>query len=133
MTQAEAQALREEHGGVKAAARAVGMAATTFRRRLSGEGCGMDEKPKPQKQTTGMSGISLSGTRTSTVKPQASCKQRLYELERGKAYLLQDASREWGVRADTIKQHAKELDAFLYVEVTPENWQPAVIRAKERR
>jgi hypothetical protein len=85
---------------------------------------------KAQKASTGLSGISLNQVRSTTTKPQETCRARFFELEAGKAYVLTDAAREWGVATDTLRKHAKDMGAFLYVEVSPENWQPAIIRPK---
>ena len=114
------------------AARSVGVNENTFRKKYNkwaAEELGV-AAVVAKKPSTGLSGISLNQVRSTTTKPQETCRARFFELEAGKAYVLTDAAREWGVATDTLRKHAKDMGAFLYVEVSPENWQPAIIRPK---
>ena len=138
LTKREAQRLIEKHGTQTKAALALGVSPSTICRALAG---GRDAELRSTKTTsdseapvtgekTNMPGISLRSVRTAKNKPQRSCRSNFYGLEAGKAYLLEDAVKEWGIGAETIKRYAKDMNAFVYVEVGPEDWRPAIVRPK---
>jgi hypothetical protein len=73
-------------------------------------------------------GVRLAGLRTAIQKPQGNeTKARLYRLKKDTAFPVKALSEAWGISEDTIKKHAKQYDAFRYVEISPGEWTPCVI------
>lgn len=126
--------IRNREKSIKQAARDVGCPYTSFwekyRKWIDTSSPAGDTASAHQSARTTLAGISLSHVRSTTIKPAETCRARFFELAAGKAYVLADAAREWGVSPDTLRKHAKDLGAFIYIEVSPENWQPAIIKPK---
>jgi hypothetical protein len=134
-------AMLEKHNWMKKpAAREMGIEVTTFGRHLAKLGI-----TAPTGLTPSQAGLSkalheqfgsaatpaaaspgkavdLTKVRTASKKPLESVKSKLYQLPRGKGFPLADAAREWGVSAETLRRHAKDVGAFVYAEVAPEQW-----------
>jgi len=72
-------------------------------------------------------GIDLTNRNTANKKPQDSVKSKFYTLAKGKAYPIENAERAWQVTRNTLRRHARELNALLFVEVAPEDWKECVI------
>jgi len=78
---------------------------------------------EPKERQSGVTGgISLSGVRVSNRKPNDSVRRLLYQLRKGMAYPVAALSETWNVGVDTIRQHAKRVNALKYVEVSPGEW-----------
>ncbi len=71
--------------------------------------------------------FSLKGVHLLSRKPQDVMKARLYGLQRGVGYKIEDLARAWGVSLDTLKTHAKNYKALAYVEATPGEYVPCVV------
>jgi transposase-like protein len=54
-------------------------------------------------------------------------KARLYALRKGMGYKVESLSKEWGISADTIRKHAKDHRALVYVEATPGEYVACVV------
>jgi transposase-like protein len=121
MTVEQAQRLLAEHGSLSAAANAAGMSRPCFTRWIRKAPSAKEPKVQPEASGFGKA-FDLTKLRTATKKPVESVKSKLYQLPRGKGYPLADAAREWGVNQDTLRRHAKDIGAFLYAEVAPEQW-----------
>jgi len=74
--------------------------------------------------------IILGNRRTSAKKPAQSVKSKLYELPKGRGFPIHEAAREWGVGVETLRRHARDVDAVCFVEATPENWVEVVTYPK---
>jgi hypothetical protein len=72
-------------------------------------------------------GFSLRGIRLLSKKPADCMKARLYALRRGMGYKIESLSKEWGISADTIRKHAKDHNALVYVEATPGEYVACVV------
>jgi hypothetical protein len=70
---------------------------------------------------------SLSSVRVATVRPREGLKPKLFRLKRNTGYPLEELAEEWGVSAETLRRDAKRLDAILYVETSPGEWQQCVV------
>jgi len=129
ITKQEADALMVKHGGNKTrVAGELGIQRATLRNILNGAGnagvmSGVPVSVTPDKaHVTSLKGLEIGGLRMARKKPADSIKSRLYTLEQGKGYPIDEAAREWGVGVETLRKHAREVDAVMYVELTPENW-----------
>jgi len=111
------------------AARDLGMVQSTFLRqhRKWAQGSLPQQAPKPSKK---LGGIPLSGLKTSPKKPQDSARTRLFELEEGLAYRVDDLCKEFSIRPETLIKHAKSLNCFMYAETSPENWEAVITKPK---
>jgi predicted transcriptional regulator len=54
-------------------------------------------------------------------------KARLYGLRKGMGYKVESLAKEWGISADTIRKHAKDHHALVYVEATPGEYVACVV------
>jgi len=128
ITKQEAEALMVKFEGNKSAvARHLGIQRATLRGILDGDPkAGVlvtrREDQVAAHKVTGLKGLEIGGLRMARKKPADSIKSRLYTLEQGKGYPIDEAAREWGVSVETLRKHAKEVDAVMFVELTPENW-----------
>jgi len=132
MTREEAEALVKERGSIKGAARAAGMAPTTFRRLLGLEASASPTpSPQPSRAPGDVSsipgGINLKGVRMLDKKPADSVKRLIYTLKRGMGYPLDALSHKWGISEETIRSHARRFEAIKYVETAPGQWTPCVM------
>jgi hypothetical protein len=85
-------------------------------------------KPKPQPISTGLTKtFSLSSMRVATVRPKEGLKPKLFRLKKNTGYPLEELAEEWGVSVDTLRRDAKRLDAVLFVETAPGEWQQCVV------
>ncbi len=76
-------------------------------------------EPKAANSTPPSGGFSLRGVLLLSKKPADCMKARLYGLRRGMGYKIEDLSKQWGVSTDTLRKHAKDHHALVYVEATP--------------
>ena len=128
VTPQEARAAIKEHGGLRPAARALGMDCG-FLHRISkrpdaaemsngGREAHIDEAAsrKPAKE---VDCIHLTpATRILDRRPPATVRGKFYTLAKGKAFRVADLSRQWGFSAETIKRHARDEGCFAYVDTT---------------
>jgi hypothetical protein len=77
--------------------------------------------------------IPLSGVHLLSRKPMDAMKGRLYGLDRGMGYPVDDLARAWGVSAETLRNHAKNHNALAYVEATPGEYVPVVVHPETPR
>jgi hypothetical protein len=85
-------------------------------------------KAKHQPIATGLTKtFSLSSMRVATVRPKEGLKPKLFRLKKNTGYPLEELAEEWGVSADTLRRDAKRLDAVLFVETAPGEWQQCVV------
>jgi hypothetical protein len=118
----QAKALYAEHGSMQKAATAAGVSKMVIFRALHREDKGVPVTGNVSDVPVCIpmsKGISLKGVTFFSKKPADTLKARFYALKRGTGYRLDDLVREWGVSADTLRQRAKEHNAFGYVEATP--------------
>lgn len=78
-------------------------------------------------------GFSLRGIRLLSKKPADCMKARLYALRRGMGYKVESLSKEWGVSTDTIRKHAKDHNALVYVEATPGEFVACVVHPETQK
>jgi len=111
----------KKHGSIKAAARASGIAYTTFHDRYRRATQGHPHEPATPAKDIG--GIRLSeSVRVRASKPSEGIKKKLFALKRGVGYPVSDLADNWGCSPDTLKSHARRHDALRYVEVGPGDW-----------
>jgi len=84
-----------------------------------------DSSPEAQAPPPG--GFSLRGIRLLSKKPADCMKARLYGLRKGMGYKVESLAKEWGISADTIRKHAKDHHALVYVEATPGEYVACVV------
>lgn len=72
-------------------------------------------------------GFSLRGVRLLSKKPADCMKARLYGLRRGMGYRIDALSKDWGMSTDTIRKHAKDHNALVYVEATPGEYVACIV------
>ena len=122
----EARDAIEKHGGLRAAARALGMD-NGFLSRISkrpdkpdpraGREAFVDEAASRPDTVTG--GIYLTpATRICDRRPPVTVRAKFYSLQKGKAFKLSDLSRQWGFSVETITRHARDEGCFAYVDTT---------------
>ena len=83
--------------------------------------------PEPAAPAPPAGGFSLRGVRLLSKKPADCMKARLYALRRGMGYKVESLQAEWGISADTIRKHAKDHHALVYVEATPGEYVACVV------
>jgi hypothetical protein len=71
--------------------------------------------------------IPLASIHLLSKKPLDMMKGRLYGLERGMGYPVQDLARAWGVSEETLKNHAKNHHALAYCEPSPGEYVPIIV------
>ena len=143
MTKKEAEKAIKENGSIRAAAKSLNIPESTFGDRIKKMGI---VKPKPKRETcsridsvkqqTISGGFTLGNSRVSDRRPNDSLKGKIYKLKRGMAYPVDELARQWAANPDTIRRHAKDVGAFLYVETNPEEWTACVLHpetAEEHR
>ena len=83
----------------------------------------------PQEDTQSeLEAIPLNQKRVMPQKPQGSdCRRRLHEIKRGVCYRVADFAQHIGVSEDTIRRHAKSLHCLKWVEMSPDNFEEAVM------
>jgi len=83
----------------------------------------------PQEDKQGeLEAIPLNQKRVMPQKPQGSdCRRRLHEIKRGVCYRVADFAQHIGVSEDTIRRHAKSLHCLKWVEMSPDNFEEAVM------
>lgn len=81
----------------------------------------------PEIQAIPAGGFSLRGIRLLSKKPADCMKARLYNLRKGMGYKVESLAKEWGISADTIRKHAKDHNALVYVEATPGEYVACVV------
>jgi len=132
ITPAAAIAAIKEHGGVRSAARALGMDNGWLCRLAKRAGKAPDAKPdlrggreayvdeaasRPEEAYTG--GISLSpSVRVLERRPPVTVRSKFFSLPKGKAFKIADLAKRWGFSAETVKRHAKDENCFGYVDTT---------------
>jgi hypothetical protein len=123
--------MRRYDGNRVPAARELGMPVATLKSRLraaglQGESDCSPARIKASSKTDGKirtGGFCLNTHRTNTTKPAGSAARALlHKLPKGKGFPLAEVADEAMVSPETLKKHAKKLGAFLYVEVSPEEW-----------
>jgi len=72
-------------------------------------------------------GFSLRGIRLLSKKPTDFMKARIYSLRRGMGYKIEDLSKQWGVSTETLRKHAKDHKALVYVEATPGEYVACIV------
>ena len=128
MTREEAIAARSKYGGIKQAARALGVSYSMMQRRLAGEGEGRPVTPAPATPAQApLGGIALSSARVSVDKPAEGLKRLIYALKRGMGYPVEQIAAQWCRSTDSVRKHAREHGALLYVEVAPGDWKTCVL------
>jgi len=120
------------------AAQELGMSQTTFRRHMLKLGLKAEGQVRPSRPAGKTlaevfagedapaadmpRGIDLTNRRVVDKKPPVTVKAKLYALKRGKGYPIGDAARDWGVSVETLRRHARDVDAVCFVEASPEEW-----------
>jgi len=85
------------------------------------------EKP-PQGREMAVRGIVIGAqTRLSDRRPNEGIKAKIYELQKGRAFPIDELSHLWAVGRETLAQHAKRLDCVKYVEVSPGSWVQCIL------
>ena len=72
-------------------------------------------------------GFSLRGKELLIMRPQGTIKKRLYSLQRGMGYRVDDLAHEWHVTAETLRKHARDYDALRYIELAPGEYAACVV------
>ena len=88
------------------------------------------QRPKETQEDTQseLEAIPLNQKRVMPQKPQGSdCRRRLHEIKRGVCYRVADFAQHIGVSEDTIRRHAKSLHCLKWVEMSPDNFEEAVM------
>lgn len=136
VTPAQARAAIAEHGGVRAAGRALGVD-HGFLCRLAKRKDGPSAPVKPKAGGTAgrepyvdeaaakpASGPAVGGfvltavTRFADKRPAASMRSKLYSLPKGRAFPIAALAKEWRFSAETIRRHAKDEECFAYIDTT---------------
>ena len=113
----------KKHGSIKAAARANGMASSTFHDRYKRKQRCSLEPIRAESTVRDIGGIRLSDSvRIRSTKPSEGVKKKLFALKRGVGYPINDLSEAWGCTPETLRAHARRHDALRYVEVGPGDW-----------
>lgn len=91
----------------------------------------MNGETPPERQETlagDLEAIPLNQKRVMPQKPQGSdCRRRIHEIKRGVCYRVADFAQHIGVSEDTIRRHAKSLHCLKWVEMSPDNFEEAVM------
>lgn len=67
-------------------------------------------------------------TRVLDRRPPASVRNRFYGLVKGRAYPVNELARDWGISAETLKRHARDVECFKYVDTTGhDDWEACVM------
>lgn len=134
MNQSDAQGLKQMHGTIVAAARAAGMAKSTFADVLAGKYETGVQKPRVSQavaeQTSvaepteapsikGVATFSLRNISLLSKKPTDTLKGRFYQLRKGIGYKAEDLAAAWHISEDTLMRRATDHHAKAYVEPTP--------------
>ena len=88
------------------------------------------QRPKETQEDTQseLEAIPLNQKRVMPQKPQGSdCRRRIHEIKRGVCYRVADFAQHIGVSEDTIRRHAKSLHCLKWVEMSPDNFEEAVM------
>lgn len=152
MTGQEVLALVKKHGSQKKAAKAAGVAKSTFnewvkkaQRGAGGPDAGENVRTESFKglavaaehtPSSASGGFSLRGVNLLEERPQGTIKKRLFSLRRGMGYRVDELSKEWHMSVETLRKHAKEYDALRYVEITPGEYVACIVHpdtVKENR
>lgn len=129
----KAKAMSAEGKSHRQIAEALGCAKSTVQKHLAK---GNATAPKPQAKVvaekaatpSGLRGFAMSpASRVALRRPAASIRSRFFELKRGMAYPLADVAKEWGVSADTLRTHARDVECFRYVDMGHDQWTPCVL------
>jgi hypothetical protein len=62
-------------------------------------------------------GFSVAGLKCMDKAPMRTTKDRILELDKGRAYTIAELSALWNVTTATIRNHAAPMKAMLYVEI----------------
>lgn len=89
---------------------------------------GQGPKESQEETQNELEAIPLNQKRVMPQKPQGSdCRRRLHEIKRGVCYRVADFAQHIGVSEDTIRRHAKSLHCLKWVEMSPDNFEEAVM------
>ena len=89
------------------------------------EASNVAEPNNSAKTVTG--GIALGSLNVYTQRPQNRVKGLIHKLKKGRGYPACELSTAWGISEDTIRNHAKRLHCWRYVEVTPGDYVGCVL------
>ncbi|MFZ4600519.1 MAG: hypothetical protein ACOYNN_17900 [Terrimicrobiaceae bacterium] len=81
----------------------------------------------PEEPGRGLRGISLTNVRLSDKKPSEGLKAKIYGLQKGRGFPMEELAREWCVSAGTLRSHARQYDCMKYVEVATGEWVACVL------
>ena len=123
ITPEQAVAAIREHGGLRPAARALGVDngwLCRIAKRANGLATGITVVPPEDVSAevyTG--GISLTpSVRVLDRRPPITVRSKFFSLPKGKAFKIAELSKRWGFSAETVRRHAKDENCFAYVDVT---------------
>ena len=119
VTPQAARAAIKVHGGLRPAARALGIDCGFLHRiskRADADGATetVDGVAGPQADAINLS----PATRICDRRPPVTVRSKFFSLAKGKAYRISQLSRQWGFSAETIKKHARDEGCFGYVDTT---------------
>jgi len=111
---------------VNHAAKNLGVASADVRK--AGQAVGYEFAPRVQPAAAkGGGGMPIGGKRVALRKPAESAKNHLLKLPKDRAYPVEELSERLCLSTETIRKHAKELDAIRYVEQAPGEWVPCIL------
>jgi hypothetical protein len=76
-----------------------------------------EAKGQPSADAEKSAGIPIAGLKCTDKAPMRTTKDRILELEKGRAYTVSELSALWNVTTATIRNHAAPMKAMLYVEI----------------
>lgn len=89
------------------------------------------ELERPDKATADsgpVEAIPLNQKRVMPTKPQGSdCRRRIRDIKRGVCHRVPAFAAYLGISEETLRKHAKALSCLKWVEMTPDNFEEAVM------
>ena len=76
----------------------------------------------------GIDGIIIGQRRVMPQKPQGSdCRRRIREIKKGVCHRVPQFAAHLGISEDTLRKHARAMACLKWVEMTPDNFEEAVM------
>jgi hypothetical protein len=84
--------------------------------------------PEDSTEKSQIEAIPLNQKRVMPQKPQGSdCRRRIRDIKRGVCHRVPAFAAFLGISEDTLRRHAKALGCLKWVEMTPDNFEEAVM------
>lgn len=79
-------------------------------------------------ESSAVEAIPLNQKRVMPQKPQGSdCRRRIRDIKRGVCHRVPDLAAHLGISEETLRKHARALHCLKWVEMTPDNFEEAVM------